>query len=310
MIYIFSTFFLLAAGVTANKFILNYLSPLWFVALRTSLSSIILMGYTLYQLRSLPAKELGNPKRYYQDWPLLILMAICTTLFPSFLKAFGLKYMFAAKATLLNSLDPFITAIYSYLLWSERLSWSKILGIVVGIVGMMMAIVSQSNQEIGWETFYRLSYPELAIIASCMISRLGWMMAQKLLRSKRYLPSELNGIMMAISGAVALIMANSSHESITTIYQLPFSILILFIATIVLSNVIGYLMYAHCLQRYSATLISLAGFLVPILVALFAYLFLQETLNLSFFLASFVVFAGLIIFYIGRARSLEVNKNS
>lgn len=301
MLYIFITFALLAGGITVNKYILEFLTPAWFVALRMSLAGIILLIYNIRHLN----REVYT--RLLEDWKLLGLVAACTTLVPSLLKAFGLKHLFAAKSTLLASIDPFVTAIFAYWLWNEKLTWRKSTGIFFGCLGMIIIASARTSEEISWQVFWYISYPELAVLAAVTLSRYGWILAQDLLKKDRYTPTQINGIIMLLSGALAWMMAWVDGEPFVEKTTLPLPVILLFISSIVAANVIGYAMYAHCLKKYSATLISLAGFLVPLLVALFAHIWLQEPLPMAFFLASGSIFIGLFMFYLdARAKKIKL----
>lgn len=291
MLRIALTFSLLAAGITANKYILYFLNPMWFVALRMSISGTVLIAYNIYRMGD---RSWG---RFLKDWKLLLLIAICTTLLPALLKAFGLKYMFAAKSTLLGSIDPFVTSILAYFILGESLTWRKALGIGLGFIGLIIVALSRTPPEVNWELFYRISYPEIAVVVASIISRYGWMRAQKLLKSERYAPSEINGAIMMISGLAGFGLVAISQEPLYATPSIPFTAVVAFGATIMLANVFGYILYARLLKSHSATLISLAGFLVPLLVALFAYLCLSEPLDLSFFIASAIIFSGLVLVY-------------
>jgi drug/metabolite transporter (DMT)-like permease len=225
----------------------------------------------------------------------------------------------------LASLDPFVTALYAFLFWGERLSRKKIIGIILGFTGTLILLISSStgeNQLIAWSIF---SYPEIAALLAMAIGRIGWMLVQQLLRKNRYTPPEANGLLMTISGILAFVTpfmwaaTNVILEKIPVVrgYFAPYTfadatqflhvavtpqtnlriIAFAVLYTIVIGNVIGYTMYAHFLKRHTATFVSLAGFSVPLYVYLFSNVLLGEPLTVSFLYASCVTFIGLLIFY-------------
>lgn len=290
LLYILLTFSLLAGGITINKYVLEYFTPVWFVAFRMACAGLVLL---IYNARSW---DVETKKRLRQDIWLIILIAICTTFIPTWLKAFGLKYMSAAKTTLLGSIDPFITALYAYMIFSEKLTWRKTLGVLLGWVGVLIMILAPTSQEERWLLWGSLSWPELAAITSTAIARLGWSLAQRLLKQERYLPTQINALVMSISSLCAVSTAIVSSQPVFSKEPEGYGMISLFAITVIGASVVGYGMYANCLKLYSPTLVSLAGFLVPILVAVFAWGFLGEAITPSLLMASVALFAGLVLF--------------
>jgi drug/metabolite transporter (DMT)-like permease len=101
---------------------------------------------------------------------------------------------------------------------------------------------------------------------------------------------------MGFSGLVGLVFALFQSEPLLQ-KALPFSTAALFLASVVGANVVGYALYAKCLKLCNATFVSLAGFLVPLLVSVFAYFGLGEELSLAFFEALLAILLGLLLFY-------------
>lgn len=320
MFDVFLGFAFLASATVANKYALSVLSLSLMVGLRMLGAGIILLIYNRQKNNRLSFAYIK------QDLFALVGIALLTMLLPSLFKAYALKYMFASKASFFGSLDPFVTAVYAYFLFSERLSKKKILGIIIGFTGTLVLILSRppaSEQELmAWWVF---SYPEIAALLAMAIGRLGWLFVQQLIRKERYTAPEVNGLLMTISGILAFIMPFISAGIITLLSFVPLinhylpsytfldaasllhlnitpetnlSIIVYaVIYTIVVGNVIGYTMYAGFLRHHSATFISLAGFSVPLYISLFSALLLNEPLTLSFLIASCITFTGLLIFY-------------
>jgi drug/metabolite transporter (DMT)-like permease len=246
-------------------------------------------------------------------------------LIPALFKAYALKNMLTSKAAFLASLDPFVTALYAYLFWGERLTKKKIIGIVLGFTGTLILLISSSTGENALLVWSIFSYPEIAALLAMAIGRIGWMFVQQLLRKERYTPAEVNGLLMTISGILAFTTPFMWSGLITILGVMPFLraylpvysltdataflhltigpstyLPLIFFAvlyTVLVGNVIGYTMYAGFLKRHTATFVSLAGFSVPLYVYFFSNILLGEPLTLNFLYASCVTFIGLLIFY-------------
>ncbi len=230
-----------------------------------------------------------------QDWFLISGIALFTTFIPSVLKAYALAHLKTAHATLLGSIDPFVTALYAYILFGEKLSINKILGIVLGCLGVLLAI--DLSPEAIHACFHFALLPQLAALAAVAFSRWGWLMVQAQLKKNRYAPAQLNGLVMLESGLIATATA-LWIDPIKNITIDSWPIFLLLLAyTIIVGNVIAYTMYANLLKHHNATFISLAGFSVPIFAGIYAWLFLHEKLTIHFAVAASVIFLGLLVFY-------------
>lgn len=297
--------FFLASAISSNKVLLSMFPAILFVGIRMLCAGILMC---LYAYRSSDRMRWRHIKN---DVGTLVGISLFTTYFPSILKAFGLKYLFSSKAALYGSIDPFVTALYAYFLWHEKLSWKKCVGIVIGFSGILVITIGQTPPEQGWHAWLMFSYPELASIASVLISRWGWILLRSLVRKERYTPLEVNGLSMVGSGVLALITATALHQwQEVSIPSIP-TFLWLFAYTVIIGNVIGYTLYAYVIKHVNLTFVSLAGFSIPIFVGLIGWSLLAEPVSYNLLFAGFFVFLGLLVFYydeLRRAAAMASNK--
>ena len=297
----------MASAISTNKILLYALTPELLTGIRMSLAGLCLGGYayvhTKHRLRWHAVKDF---------LPLLIVVSLFTTYFPSNLKAYALAHMPSSKMAFFGTLDPFVTALYSYFFFNEKLTAKKVLGIVIGFAGMMILIFGSTPLEAQLKAFSVFSYPELAAFWAIVLSRFGWIQAQQLLKKEVVTPVQINVIIMCLGGVVSLLTALARNqmeirpllEAHLPLFNLSLlkgltstELLTVFLTyTIVIGNIFGYTLYAQALKRYSPLFISLASFSIPLFVSLFGWLFLAESLSLSFFIACAVTFAGLLVF--------------
>ena len=305
---LFLAFIFFSSAISANKVILFAMAPELLVGLRMAISSPILAGY-LY---------LKDRKVF--DWVMLkklfatvVVIALFTTFFPSNLKAYALAHMPSYKMAYFGTIDPFVAALYSYFMFKERLKWRQWLGMAIGFSGMMLLLMGSSPLEEQLKAFSIFSYPELAAFFAIVISRLGWIQGQQLLKKEHITPIQFNVLTMAIGGILSLLIVfmrgtygitSLSYSGLPLLKMQPLSALTppyqlgFFLGyTILIGNILGYNLYAYALKRYSATFIALAGFIIPLLVQLLGWLLLGEQLSPIFFVACAVTFMGVAIFF-------------
>jgi drug/metabolite transporter (DMT)-like permease len=305
MIDIFLVFASLASAITVNKLLLVNLPPIFFVGIRMLLAGLILFIV-------LRIKKQRIPWGLVRTDALILSGIIIWASAPPLLKAYALKYLPSAKAAYFGALDPFITSIYAYFLFSEKITLRQIIGIAIGVGGACVILMPGGSFE-PWHAFSFFSYPELAALGAVALGRLGWLLAQKILRQGKYSPLQLNAMTMLCCGVLSLgISGIVDRGFFSTIVHDPSQLPLLgwwyvFLLgyTVIVGNVVSITYYATLLKKYPATLLSLAGFSVPLFVAIYGYFFLHEPLSTSFFISCLLTFTGLIIFSSGKKEQLS-----
>ena len=115
MFDVFLGFAFLASATVANKYALSVLSLFingWFAHVRCR----IILYDLLSSKNTSPYIYLFQTRSFSTDWHIALL----TMLVPALFKAYALKNMLTSKAAFIASLDPFVTALYSYFFWNER----------------------------------------------------------------------------------------------------------------------------------------------------------------------------------------------
>ncbi|HLJ31582.1 MAG TPA: DMT family transporter [Candidatus Babeliales bacterium] len=304
MILIFIMYLLFASTFTLGKAALAYVPPFLFIGMRMVLGGGLLLIY----YRCIKKQRLSISAADYS----LFLRIIIFHIFCAYtLEFWALEYVTSGKACLLYNLSPFITAIFSYFLFAERLSYRQLLGLLIGFLGFIPILIAQTPLEkIGWH-FGFISIYEIALIFSVTASAYGWMMVKHLLH-RNYSLIMINGIGMMGGGILALILSFVVEgalglKEVTTVVP---SLVSMFgvagerfimlmgycLSLVVIANIIGYNLYGYLLSRYSATFLSFAGFMTPLFAALLGWIFLGEQVTWHFFATISMVILGLYLF--------------
>lgn len=290
MYLVFLAYFLLASAFSANKVLLGWLPPTFFVGIRMLCAGLIMV---LWNYRKSHRLKFGYFKK---DLLTICGIALFTTYFPSLLKSHGLKWLPSSKAAMIGSCDPFVTAMYAYFLWKERLSFIQFIGITLGFLGVMLLMTGGSLPEQSLHAWLIFSWPELAAFGAVVVGRYGWILVRSLLKKERYKPTEINGLSMLVSGVLALV-TSFFIDPISSITIPSVSTFLFFFAyTIVAGNIFGYGLFAYCIKHYRLTFVSLAGFSIPLFVTLIGWAFLGEQLSLLFAASAAIIFSGLLLF--------------
>lgn len=300
---------LIAGTFTFSKAVLLYAKPIFFIAVRMVIAGIILLLYYYFFSR----KQKFFKKK---DGGLFIQIILFHIYFAYVFEVLALVYITSVKACLLYNLSPFITALFSYFLFKERLTRIQWLGLIIGFAGFLPILMVQAPLEVLVDHF--ISLPELLLIFSTIVASYGWIIMKELTNRRGYSPIFVNGVGMLGGGLLALITSllwektpriyGAAAESIGYLNKiLPIAIsseiagYIMFcwytLLLIIIGNVISYNLYGYLLARYSATFLSFAGFITPLFAALFGWFFLNEQVSWYFFMTVIIVFFGLYLFY-------------
>lgn len=274
---------------TLGKIILQYIQPMPLIALRMVISGICMVGY--YYLRR--SKKLLQPFGAHNLF--LLLQFAFFGIFLSFsLEFWSLQYISSSKAALLYNISPFITAIYAYIFFSEKMTLKKLLGLIIGFMGFLPTLMAQTPGQEGGASFGFISWAELALFGSVCAYSYGWVVMKRLMNNYNN-ATMLNGMGMLLGGIMAVVTIMLTHNTLTVPSLWPFSGL--FVALMLLGNIIFYNLYSILLKRYTVTFLAFTGFMAPFFTAIYSYFLLHEPIGWDFYVSSAIVFVGLYIFY-------------
>lgn len=312
---IFLMYAIFASTLTIGKKALVYGPVVTYIGLRMFITGILFLGYYAYSTRytrsawAIKKQDLGE-----------FALVACIGIGVSYLCAFwSLQYLTVAKTAFLFVLTPFFTAVIGWVYGVERISKKKCIGLIVGAFGMLPMLLScQSWDELMYKELFCWDVPLVLAFISVFCYAYSWVIFKKLL-VKNYNENYINGLSMFVGGLSILGAAffldgwfsYFSKKFTKSVVSCELSILnsplnspvtdwCSYLQYLVLIIVIGsfcFWIYARVLKKYSATLIAFFGFTEPFFAAIFAKIFLQESLSLMFFVSLFLVSIGLYIFY-------------
>lgn len=289
MFYVLLLYALFASVFTIAKTGLEYTQPFFLVGIRMMLAGVILLSY-----QKMISREVFSFNR--QTWWRIIRLAAFNIYLTNVFEFWGLKYLTSFKTCFIYSLSPFVSALLSYFMFSERLSKKKWIGLSVGILGFIPILIHQTTSETQTGQLFFFSWAELSVVLAAVSSVYGWIVLKQLVNENGLSPLSANGMSMLIGGGIAL-----SHSFLIENWNpVPTTNLTIFfectLLLILISNLICYNLYGTLLKSYSATFMSLAGFTTPLFTALFGWIFLGEVVTWPFYVSFAIVLTGLILF--------------
>lgn len=290
MILIIALYALFGSSFVLGKMLLAYTTPLFLTGIRMIIGGVILLTYLFFCAHE---HFVFKRKHIY----LYLQMVIFGIYITYSLRFWALNYMQAAKTNFIYNLSPFMSALFSYIVFHEKLTPKKWAGLAIGLIGIVPILLTTSITERSFGELSFLSWPELAVILSVATHTYSWIIMRKLVKEQSYSPMMINGLSMTFGGLLALI-TSAFVDGFMPIKAGCFSYFFGILALIILlSNIICYNLYGWLLKHYTATFLSFAGFLSPLFTALYGWILLHENVTWNFYASCIIVFIGLYLFY-------------
>jgi len=275
-----------------GKSLLAEASPVQLTALRMLLAGTLIGGFLLLKKRG----DLKLGKKQILSLGVLGFFSIYLT---NICEYWGLSHLTSAKTCFIYSLSPFFAAILSYVHFREKVTPRKLLGLLIGFLGMIPVFRMQSGSENLLQAFGIFSWPDLAVVAAALFSVYGWVLLRLAVKDQEISPWTANGVSMLFGGLLALVHSSFIDTWPPAVFSS--SKLMPFIGTLLLltliSNIICFNLYGYLLKRFTATFLSFAGLLSPIFASLFGWWWLGETPSWTILFSTILVGFGLWIVY-------------
>jgi len=273
------------------KVLVTLAPPLLALGIRTTLGGLLLFPFCLFFVKKKKIFLLKHAPMY------VIKGSFFRVFLPSAIAYWAVQYMGAAKLALFYNFCPFIIYIFSYFMLGEELTRRKLLGIIIGFTGVIPILRTTSVvKELAFQQIFSVSLPEIAVVIAMTSLSYGCI---ELRRTVTMQPDLSLHAMSAhdsfFGGLLALAFAfitNSSRSIPEPVTFMKWAFL-----NILLITVIGRPTYSFLLRKYSATLLAIGGLSTPFFTAIFAWFYFGETVSIEFFLATFIILIGCLIFY-------------
>ena len=150
--------FLLLTLIWGSSFILmkhskEQLTAPQIAALRIFSAGLVFLPFAMFHLAKLPRKKLL----------FVILSGITDNLLPAFLYASAITVIDSSLAAILNSLTPVFVAVIAITFFKDKIKLQKILGILIGLIGVVVLFYSSKEGKINFQYF---GYASLILLAT------------------------------------------------------------------------------------------------------------------------------------------------
>lgn len=283
MILVIMLYSLFAVSFTIAKILLNFLPPVLLIGVRMSLAGIVLLVMHQFSGKSWP-------KITIRQIPWWLFFGAVHIMMPYVTEFIALQTVAPSCSALIYNLSPFFAALFSYIYFREIMTFQKWIGLMIGFGSIVWFVHGQDLVCVNVSGAY------LLLLISVIFGSWGWIFVRKLML-QGYAPLFVNGMAMLIGGMQSLIIAYFFEPVAIfdwdTLPQFSFWLFLI----ILITNVIYYNAYSYLLKRYTATLLSFMGCIVPLMTSLFDWLLLDIQVSSTFFITLIFASFGVYLFY-------------
>ena len=258
-------------------------------AIRVSVAALLLLPFAL--------RHVGSVERSRFKW--LALSGVVGTLVPAFLFAYAETRLASGLAGVLNALTAVFTLLVGALLFGQRLTALRVLGIGLGLVGTVVMLklggsggdATPTGEGNAWYGVYIL------------VATIGYGLSVNVIKYKLggLTPVAVTSVLLMLIGGPALAYLLIGTEFVSKLASAPgawtaFGYIAL-LAT--MSTAVAMVLFNKLIQQSTALFASSSTYLIPI-VALALGALDNEAFNMWHFVGMVVILAGVLIIH--RAR--------
>ncbi len=275
-----------AMSVILGKAALRYSAPFFYIGCRMLIGGVLMTGcYILF---------FGKIRIYARDLFLLLQIMFFQLYIAYLCDIYAISKLSAVHASFLYAFAPFIAAVLSYWFFNEYMTFKKLVGMIIGSIGIVPMFFTQKIQTVDEGIF---SVVGLILLLGVICNTYGYILMRVLIKKREYPPLIVIGLAMTGAGLCTLITSYFFESTwlVDTSSVKPF--LKILLSVIIIGNIIAYGLNGYLLKKYTTTFVSFAGFLYPVFAAFFGWFFIGEPISYAFFGSIILIAIGLYIFY-------------
>ena len=254
--------------------------PLTMVTVRVGLAALLL--YLFLRLRG------GRLPGFGRLWLHFAVLGLLAHTIPFTLISWGEIYIDSAVAAILNGTTPLFTMLIAHhAIADERMSWSKLAGMLLGFLGLLLLV---------WPALVSGYQASTAGILAVTLASCSYGMA--LVYARRY----LRNLPSMVAPTAQLLMATIYTIPLALYLERPFSLSWpspQAVGSLVVLSVIGtalaFVVYYKIIEVAGATYLSMVTYLMPVFGVILGVLILNEQLTWNAYGGCGLILSGVIV---------------
>jgi len=264
-----------------TKIAVQDIPPVLVVAGRIVIGALILCMLAMWQGQSFSS--------LIAYWKIIIVLALTGNCVPFFLITWGQQYVDSGLAGILMAMMPLSTILLAHFFVSgEAITANKLIGFVVGFVGVVILMLPQINADTQYQWLHLLAM--LSILCGAISYAINSVIAHQLRNISLTLLS--SGVLIAAS---VLILPISIWSSYGWIPDVSNSALLALLILGLFPSGIATIVYFSLIRRAGAAFMSQTNYLIPLWAVFIGVVFGHEYISLNAMIALAVILSGIAL---------------
>ncbi len=264
------------------KIAVETVPPLTVAASRLVIAAACLLIIVIAQKQSLP-NTLGL-------WGTYLIVGLLGNALPFVLIGYGELYVDSGIAAILMAIVPLATMIMAhYLVAGEDMSAAKIIGLVLGLIGVVVLVGTDALSGLGVQIF-----GQIAILAAALSYAVQNIYASRV----RHLPPTANAAAAVIGAAVWTIPVSLIVDRPWTI-EIGTDAVLAIVGLALISTAGGAMLFFFLLRSAGPSFVALTNYIVPVMGVFWGWLILSERLGWDAIAALVLILAGIAVVRLG-----------
>jgi drug/metabolite transporter (DMT)-like permease len=275
--------FILLGGIWSSSFLwikiaVQEIGPITLVAFRVLFGLLFGLVVILIQRPKLP--------RGFKSWVPVLVLGITNVAIPFFLISWGEKSIDSAVAAVLDATVPLFTILIAhYLLRDDKMTFPKVLGLLIGFVGVVVLV----SRDFGASPSSLLGQGAVVLASAFYAGS-----AVYARRTTENAPSIMRSAGPLISSTLAMWLATLVFESPVKIPRTPLTwIALLWLG--VLGSGLAFIMMYYLIHEIGPTRTSMVTYLFPLGGVILGVSFLGEQLSWQLLAGAALIVASLVV---------------
>lgn len=258
------------------------LGPVLTAELRVLIAGLALLGFFALT---------GFDVQWRNHWKLYLLIGALNSALPFFLFSFAAKHIPASYSVILNSASPLFGAIISRIWLGDKLTGSRVIGLIVGAAGVFL-VANVKPAEV--DSYFLLS------ILACLLATVCYGFTATYIErfGKEAPPRAIAGASQLSAAMVLLPVVPFSWPDAAVTVTIVLNVL----GLALLCSAVAYLLYYRLIANLGPTKALTVTFLMPAFGMLWGALFLGEKITLPMIGGTLLILlgTGLVLKVFGR----------
>jgi drug/metabolite transporter (DMT)-like permease len=224
--------------------------------------------------------------RTLQGWIPLLVLGIGNIAIPFFLISWGEQSIDSAVASILNATVPLFTILIAhYLLHDDKMTWPKVLGLLLGFAGVVILMSKDIGDSLG------SVLGQLAVVLASAFYAGGAVYARK---TTQHMPGIMRSAGPLLPATVVMWLATFLVESPVEIPQLGITwIALLFLG--ILGSGFAFVLSYYLIHEIGPTRTSMVTYLFPLGGVILGVAFLNEELSWQLLVGAVLIVLSLAV---------------